>query len=159
MARLYTRGCRVPRTAMGHHLAMDVAERLRSSGHRLTPQRQLVWDVLQRADHHLSAEGIHERVSETVAEFNLASVYRTLALLAELGLATEVQLGDGRGYWEVAHEGEAFHLHCRVCRRVDHHEGDLVRQIRTHLTGGHDFHPEAIDLVVHGICGGCAAAP
>jgi Fur family transcriptional regulator, ferric uptake regulator len=137
---------------------MDVASRLRSSGYRLTPQRQLIWDVLRRAEHHLSAEQIHERVSSTVPEFNLASVYRTLALLGELGIANEVHLGDGRGYWEVAHPDETFHLHCRSCRRVDHHAGELVEEIRRHLTGGHGFTPEDIDLVVHGLCDACRAA-
>jgi Fur family ferric uptake transcriptional regulator len=124
----------------------------------MTPQRQLVWDALRRAEHHLSAEEIHERVSHVVPDFNVASVYRTLALLGELGLATEVHLGDGRGYWELAHAEETFHLHCRICRRVDHHEGDLVQEIRGHLSAGHDFAPEDIDLVVHGICGACERA-
>jgi Fur family transcriptional regulator, ferric uptake regulator len=137
---------------------MDVASHLRSSGYRMTPQRQLVWDVLRRAEHHLSAEAIHERVAAIVPAFNLASVYRTLALLGELGLAHEVHIGDGRGYWEVAHAEETIHLHCRVCRRVDHHEGELVMEIRDHLSGGHDFTPEHIDLVVHGVCGDCARA-
>lgn len=136
--------------------AMDVADRLRSSGYRLTPQRQLVWDVLRRTDHHLSAEAIHEQISTTLSESSLASVYRTLALLSELGLATEVHLGDGRGYWEVAHSEDTFHLHCRVCRRVDHHQGALVSQIRTHLASDHHFATEEIDLVVHGVCGACA---
>jgi Fur family ferric uptake transcriptional regulator len=136
---------------------MDVAHRLRSSGYRLTPQRQLVWDVLRHSDHHLSAEQIHERVSQTVPEFNVASVYRTLTLLAELGLANEVQLGDGRGYWEVAHSDETFHLHCTRCRRVDHHAGGmLVTEIRRHLGDpDHDFEAEDVDLVVHGVCAAC----
>jgi Fur family transcriptional regulator, ferric uptake regulator len=136
---------------------MDVARLLRSSGYRLTPQRQLVWDVLRDAEHHLPAEVIHEHVTETAPELSLASVYRTLSLLEELGLATEVHLGDGRGYWELAHAEETIHLHCRVCRRVVHHEGELVAEILSHLRGGHDFAPEEIDLVVHGVCGRCAA--
>lgn len=136
---------------------MDVASHLRSSGYRLTPQRQLVWEVLRHSDHHLSAEQIHERVSETVPGFNVASVYRTLALLAELGLANEVQLRDGRGYWEMAHSDETFHLHCTRCRRVDHHAGgSLVGQIRRHLSDpDHAFAAEEIDLVVHGVCEEC----
>lgn len=137
---------------------MDVAHRLRSSGYRLTLQRQLIWEVLRGAERHLSAEEIHERVAETVPEVNLASVYRTVSLLAELGLANEVQLGDGRGYWEVAHSDETFHLHCRVCRRVDHHlGGSLVARIRAHLAApDHAFRPEDVDLVVHGVCERCA---
>jgi Fur family transcriptional regulator, ferric uptake regulator len=141
---------------MGHHVAMDVAKALRSSGYRMTSQRQLVWDVLRRAEHHLPAEEIHARVSATAPELNLASVYRTLALLSELGLANEVHLGDGPGYWEVAHHPDTFHLHCRRCGRVDHHEGALVGEIRSHLSVGHGFTPQDIDLVVHGLCGSCA---
>jgi Fur family transcriptional regulator, ferric uptake regulator len=137
---------------------MDVAKRLRSSGYRLTSQRQLVWDVLRRSDHHLTAEQIHQEVSKSAPDFNVASVYRTLTLLSELGLATEMHLGDGRGHWEVAHTDETIHLHCRVCRRVDHHEGELVTRIREHLHDPeHDFIPEEVDLVVHGVCATCAA--
>jgi Fe2+ or Zn2+ uptake regulation protein len=69
-----------------------------------------------------------------------------------------VQLGDGRGYWELAHDDESFHLHCRVCRRVDHHGGELVAELRAHLSVGHDFDPEDVDLVVHGVCGACRRA-
>jgi Fur family transcriptional regulator, ferric uptake regulator len=135
---------------------MDVAQRLRSSGYRLTAQRQLIWDVLRRSD-HLTAEQIHDEVSRTAPDLNVASVYRTLSLLSELGLANEVQLGDGRGHWEVAHTHETIHLHCRVCRRVDHHEGELVTRITEHLHDPqHGFIPEEVDLVVHGVCAACA---
>lgn len=136
---------------------MDVGHLLRDEGYRLTPQRQLVWAVLRNARHHLTAEQIHERVSETVPDFNVASVYRTLTLLAELGLAKEVRLGEARGHWEVAHPDDEFHLVCRLCGSVDHHRGDLVEQVREHLSGGHGFVAEDVDLVVHGVCGDCAA--
>lgn len=134
---------------------IDVAHRLRTRGYRMTPQRQLVWDALRHAEHHLSAEQIHERVATVVPDFNVASVYRTLSLLADLGLANEVQLGDGRGYWELAHADDVLHLHCRVCGRVDHHAAEEVERIRAHLSGDHDFEPEDVDVVVHGVCSRC----
>lgn len=137
---------------------MDVGHRLRGEGYRLTPQRQLVWEVLRNAEHHLTAEQIHERVSATVPDFNVASVYRTLTLLAELGLARQVRLGDARGHWEVAHADDEFHLVCRVCGNVTHHQGDAVEQVRVHLSGDHGFTAEDVDLVVHGVCGDCAAS-
>ena len=135
---------------------MDVGHKLRGEGYRLTPQRQLVWEVLRTAEHHLTAEDIHAEVSKAVPEFNVASVYRTLTLLAELGLAKEVRLGESRGHWEVAHPDDEFHLVCRVCRKVTHHQGDLVEQVRLHLSGGHGFTAEDVDLVVHGVCADCA---
>ncbi|MGH8908485.1 MAG: Fur family transcriptional regulator [Egibacteraceae bacterium] len=135
---------------------MDVAHRLRTEGYRLTPQRQLVWDALRRATSHLTAEQIHVEVSKTVPDFNVASVYRTLTLLEELKLAQSVNLGDGKGHWEIAHPDDEFHLVCRVCATVLHHTGDIVQRVRTHLTSEHGFAPERIDLVVHGLCASCA---
>ena len=135
---------------------MDVGHRLRDEGYRLTPQRQLVWEVLRNAEHHLTAEDILAEVSRTVPDFNVASVYRTLTLLAELDLAKEVRLGEARGYWEIAHPDDEFHLVCRQCGKVTHHQGDLVAQVREHLAGGHGFVAEDVDLVVHGVCEDCA---
>ena len=138
---------------------MDVAHRLRNQGYRLTPQRQLVWDALRRATSHLTAEQIHEEVSKTVPDFNVASVYRTLTLLEELQLAKSVQLGDGKGHWEVAHPDDEFHLVCRVCSRVIHHSSDLVQRARDHLSTKHGFVAERVDLVVYGVCADCTDEP
>lgn len=138
---------------------MDGIETLRSEGYRVTPQRQLVWQVLSRAHRHLSADQIHAEVSRTVPGFNVTSVYRTLTVLAHLGLVREVQLGDGPGQWEVSHADDEFHLVCGSCGAVSHHAGDLVARVRDHLTGGHGFVSEHIDLVVHGRCQECADHP
>jgi len=138
---------------------MDVGELLRMEGYRLTPQRQLVWDALRAADGHLTAEQIHDEVTRISPAINLASVYRSLSLLARLGLVKEVQLGENMGRWEVNHPDDKFHLVCRVCGRVDHHPGDLVERVRAHLSGEHNFSPEGVDLVVHGVCARCSPAP
>lgn len=135
---------------------MDVAHRLRDEGYRLTPQRRLVWETLREAEGHLTVEQIHERVAEAVPGFNVASVYRTLTLLSELGLAKEVRLEDGKRHWEMAHPDEEFHLICRCCGGVSHHRGTLVEQVRDHLAGGHGFAAEDVDLVVRGVCADCA---
>lgn len=137
---------------------MDVAQRLREHGYRLTPQRRVVCQTLTRAERHLSAEEIHARATRDAPELNLASVYRTLTLLGELGLARQVQLGEGPGQWEVAHPDDAFHLVCRQCGVVTHHSGDLVDRVREHLLHGHGFAPEGVDLVVHGVCKACGSA-
>jgi Fur family ferric uptake transcriptional regulator len=134
---------------------VDVAHRLRDQGYRLTPQRQLVWNVLRRATTHMTAEEIHDEVSKTVPDFNVASVYRTLTLLEELEFAKSVNLGDGKGHWEVAHPDDDFHLVCRVCDTVLHHSGDLVERVRAHLATDHGFAAEGINLVVHGVCANC----
>jgi Fur family ferric uptake transcriptional regulator len=135
------------------------AEVLRSTGHRLTPQRVLVWDVLRRFEgRHLSAEAIHQEVAKVLPTFNVASVYRTLALLSDLGLARETRLGDRRAVWEVHHDQDQQHLVCRSCGEVTHHEDPVARQIAVHLASEHDFTVQDVELIVSGVCGKCRAA-
>jgi len=130
----------------------DVGERLRDSGYRMTEQRRLVWEALH-SGRHLTAEQIHARAPQV----DLASVYRTLALLERLDLAAPVQLGDGVGRWELAHADDEFHLACVRCGRVSHHASNTVAQVREHLADFHGFVPLEVDLVVHGICAECSA--
>ncbi|CAN5626628.1 MAG: transcriptional repressor [Actinomycetota bacterium] len=131
---------------------------LHEGGHRLTRPRRLVWDVLRLADRHLTAEQVAARVHEVDPDVNLASVYRSLALFAELELARESRLGvDNASRWEPAHPDDRFHLVCRSCGEVQHHAGDLVEQLRVQLRTRQSFDADAIDLVVSGHCDRCAA--
>ncbi len=130
---------------------------LRDTGNRITEPRLRVWEVLGRATDHLTVEEIVAEVHKADPAINTSSVYRTLGLFADLGLVRESQLGPDEGArWELAHSDDHFHLVCRSCGEVDHHEGDLVDQIRLHLQGGHGFVVEEIDLVVTGLCSKCS---
>lgn len=132
---------------------------LKGSGHRLTRPRRLVWDVLRTSDRHLTAEEVAQRVNEVDPGVNLASVYRSLALFAELDLARESRLGDETASrWEEAHPDDHFHLMCRSCGTVRHHAGDLVQGVREHLGSDHGFAADTIDLVVTGTCRECRTA-
>jgi Fur family transcriptional regulator, ferric uptake regulator len=129
---------------------------LRARGHRVTQPRRAVWAVLQEAGGHLTVEDIVDRVQANGSSPDTASVYRTLALFEELGLARMSRLGDtDAGRWELAHPDEHFHLVCEVCGDVDHHVGSLVAQIREHLQEGHGFEPREVELTVTGRCTRC----
>ncbi|MFN2557117.1 MAG: Fur family transcriptional regulator [Nitriliruptorales bacterium] len=134
----------------------DVSDVLREHGYRLTRPRQVVWEVLREAG-HLTAEEIADRVEEISPGVNLASVYRSLSLLAELDLVRESRLGEGgAARWELAHPDEHFHLVCVRCGEITHHAGDLVEQVRGHLASRHGFVADTVDLVVSGRCHECA---
>ncbi len=136
--------------------AAEVADVLRAHGYRLTRPRQVVWDVLRRAEGHLTAEEIATQADEAHPGVNLASVYRSLALLADLDLVRESRLGEGEAArWEVAHPDEHFHLVCDDCGEVTHHAGEMVEQIREHLVAAHGFRVETVELVVTGRCSDC----
>lgn len=136
-----------------------LADALRRHGHRLTRPRVAVWEVMRNAEHHLTAEEIAADAQRHSPGVNLASVYRCLAVLAELDLVRESRLPDeGAATWELAHPDEHFHMVCRMCGKVTHHEGTLVEQVRSHLADGHGFEPETVELVVTGRCADCAGS-
>ncbi len=135
----------------------DVAPLLRAEGHRVTGPRQAVWQALAESDSHLTADELARRVAAIDPSVNLASVYRSLTLFEELDLVRQSRLGgESAGRWELAHPDEHFHLVCRLCGDVDHHLGTLVQQVKDHLSGGHGFVVEEVELIVSGRCASCA---
>jgi Fur family transcriptional regulator, ferric uptake regulator len=137
----------------------DIDRTLRAQGHRSTRPRRAVWRVLAAADEHLTVEQIDDRLRAGDDAVDLASIYRTLALFAEIGIARETRLGgEEASRWERAHPDEHFHLVCAECGDVDHHVGSLVAQIHHHLDQGHGFEVRDVELVVTGRCARCRAA-
>jgi Fur family transcriptional regulator, ferric uptake regulator len=137
----------------------DIDGTLRAQGHRSTRPRRAVWQVLAAADEHLTVEQIDDRLRAGDDAVDLASIYRTLALFADLGIARETRLGgEEASRWERAHPDEHFHLVCAECGDVDHHVGSLVAQIHHHLDEGHGFEVRDVELVVTGRCARCRAA-
>jgi Fur family transcriptional regulator, ferric uptake regulator len=137
----------------------DIDRTLRAQGHRSTRPRRAVWRVLAAADEHLTVEQIDDRLRAGDDAVDLASIYRTLALFADLGIARETRLGgEEASRWERAHPDEHFHLVCAECGDVDHHVGSLVAQIHHHLDEGHGFEVRDVELVVTGRCARCRAA-
>lgn len=136
--------------------ADEMALALREAGHRVTRPRRAVWSALVAAEGHLTVEELAEVVKQREPGVNLASVYRSLAVFAELEMARESRLGDeDAGRWELAHPDEHFHLVCEECGSIDHHVGTLVQNVREHLAAGHDFEPRNVELIVTGLCGDC----
>lgn len=135
----------------------DLTARLRANGHRVTSPRRAVFETLLDATEHLTVEDVAARATSRHPGVNLSSVYRSLDLLAELGLARETRFGDeDAARWELAHPDEHFHLVCQGCGAVDHHAGELVAQIIDHLAGGHHFQAHTVDLTVTGLCQACS---
>lgn len=136
---------------------MVLEEVLRAGGHRVTSSRLLVWDVLERAEGHLSAQEIAERVWQRDPGVNVSSVYRTLALFAELDLVRESNLGEA-ATWEPRHDDTVIHLLCEQCGTVQHHDSVAVRRLRRELSQEAHFDSVETDVRVRGRCERCRAA-
>jgi Fur family ferric uptake transcriptional regulator len=131
------------------------AGRSHPKGLRLTPQRQMILDVIEQAADHLSAEGICQRVQARYPFVSLSTVYRTLELLKTLGLVREVHLLGDQRFYESAEGGLHHHLLCRGCGSVLHADDDLLSGLREQLEQRYHFTPLSLDLIATGYCAAC----
>lgn len=129
--------------------------KLRERGQRVTSQRLVIHRVLAARDQHVTAEEMHATVSEQLPGTSLPTVYATLELFEQLGLATRVSAGGGPVLYDsrMAPHGHAI---CRSCRAVfdleesETHGGALDAARRL------GFSPDHAQLVVWGRCADCA---
>ncbi|MGB1381198.1 MAG: Fur family transcriptional regulator [Ilumatobacteraceae bacterium] len=135
---------------------MELEDILRERDFRLTRPRRVVWEVLSESERHLSAAEIAEEVHRRDPGINVSSVYRTLALLAELDLVRESRLTE-TSTWEPAHADAVIHLVCENCGATRHHDAALVEDLRAQISATADFAPSVIDVRVLGTCAACPA--
>ena len=131
---------------------------LKEAGHRLTPQRVAIWEVVRKGGRHLTAEQIAEEVQERLPEVNLSTVYRTLQLLVSLDLVSETRLDTKHSYYEVAPESVHHHFVCEKCGTVGHFADELVAPVAKELLSGQGFHAGSTRMTVFGLCHECAEA-
>lgn len=133
----------------------DWQERLRASGHRLTPQRELVLAAVERLG-HATPDEVFAEVRTKAESINLSTVYRTLELLDELGLIRHAHLTDRAPTYHSASGHEHAHFVCRSCRKVISIERAEIEEALGRLARDHDFAPDYGHLTVFGTCADCA---
>jgi Fur family ferric uptake transcriptional regulator len=131
-----------------------VGEALRREGKRMTAQRALLLRIIAESDEHLDAEEIHRRARDQGARLSLATVYRTLKVLGEMGLLHELHFDETHHHYERT-LGEHYHLICLECGQVSEHwpsdGGKRLRQVAEE--SGFDLIQARLEL--HGFCDRC----
>jgi Fe2+ or Zn2+ uptake regulation protein len=136
----------------------DLVALLRERGHRVTSQRLVILRALRRHGGHASAEEIRRAVRGDLPGTSTPTVYATLELLVELGLARKLDLGLGVALYDARTEAHQ-HAVCRRCGRIMDLDLDLDPQALLRDAGAPPgFQPRATELVISGLCADCAAA-
>ncbi len=130
---------------------IDLTERLRASGHRLTRERQLLLDILSE-NAHLDAEEIYRKAQKTLPQIGIATVYRTLNLFKELGVVRTIDLGENHSHFELCAD-EHVHLVCTVCGRVTDVPMPSALRGAAQRRG---FDVRRAKLEMFGVCDACA---
>jgi Fe2+ or Zn2+ uptake regulation protein len=130
---------------------------LKTTGRRLTGQRQLLLQLIEEHGGHLDAHELYRLASERNPRLSLSTVYRTMNLLRDLGLVDEVHLGEDHHHYELKPKAQHCHLICAECGTVVEIGCDLVEELKETVARQHDFEiTEArVDLV--GLCASCRA--
>ncbi|MCO5183638.1 MAG: transcriptional repressor [Anaerolineae bacterium] len=136
------------------HTTTDYATTLRSAGHRLTPQREIILDALCDLGRHTAIGDLYQAVHATTPTIDLATVYRTMNLFAELGIVVSAEI-DGQTVYEVAASTPHHHLICRSCGSVTTLSHHHFRQLEAHLNDEHGFLADIDHITIHGLCANC----
>lgn len=137
--------------------AEDWRGRLRAGGYRVTPQRQLVLQAVQRLT-HATPERILAEVQRTAEGVNLSTVYRTLDVLEEVGLVTHTHIGHGSPAYHSTEEVAHIHLVCGRCGAVQSVDAAVAEPFAAQLQERVGFHTDISHVSLHGLCADCAAA-
>ncbi len=132
-----------------------LAETLQASGYRLTRQRRLVLQVLQESHEHLDVAAIHNLARMHDPNIGLATVYRTLAMLKDVGLVEEHNLGEDHSHYEAVAGNPHYHFTCMVCGRVIEFDAPQVTEVVHALSEREDLVITDVHLFLSGTCAQC----
>jgi len=127
------------------------------NGHRLTPARQIIIETLVNHGGHITADDLALQVQATAPHVGRMTVYRTLDLLTELGLARPIFQGTGAAHYILMAEGNHHHLICTRCHNVIEFDKCTADELVKQLAKQFNFSVRSHLLEVHGLCQTCHA--
>ena len=133
-----------------------MSEYLSGQGLKSTRQRDVVLNAFVSAGRHLSAEELYLLVKKSNPGIGYATVYRTLKLLAEAGLADERRFEDGFTRYEYnASDGHHDHLICTRCGKIIEFENERIEQLQQDVARKNRFKVQSHKLELYGLCSDC----
>src|SRR3954453_2288833 len=110
-----------------------IKDSLQQRGVRLTRQRRILLELIDKSGQHLDAERVYLLAKEKDPKLNRVTVYRTLKMLKEGGLVDELDLmhiGGDQHFYETRMKQEHAHIICLRCGKVEEFFGEPLRKLR-----------------------------
>jgi Fe2+ or Zn2+ uptake regulation protein len=134
----------------------ELAEMFRTSGLKVTPQRQSIFRALHASTVHPTAEAVYDTVRSEMPTISLRTVYQTLNDLAVMGEINALDLGTGSARFDPTVEPH-HHLVCVSCGRVQDLDADFP-DVALPVQNDFGFEVTATEIVFRGRCRDCPAA-
>lgn len=133
-----------------------VRDEARRRNVRWTNQRQAIVETFIQTGEHITVEELHRRARQIDPSVSSATVYRTVNMLVEIGVATKRQFGPGSASFECALTKEHHdHLVCLSCGKITEFHQDLIERLQEQVAREHGFQLVHHRLEMFGYCPDC----
>jgi len=135
---------------------IEIEKKLASHGHRPTASRHEVILALLTSSGHLTAARLYEQMRDSGSRIGRMTVFRTLDLLAEIGVVRPTYQGSGAAHFVLLEEGHHHHLVCMQCSKtVEFADCSLADDLSQQLASRFKFKIEGHLLEIYGLCEMC----
>jgi Fur family ferric uptake transcriptional regulator len=143
----------------GHSPADALLAYITQNGLKHSRQRDRIVEVFFAMDGHVSVEEVVLRVRRLDPRISVATVYRTMKLLADCGLAVPRQFGGGQTRYEAAAgRGHHDHLICTACGAIVEFANERIESLQALVARRHGFEVQSHKLELYGRCARCRGA-
>lgn len=131
--------------------------KLREQNFRLTPQRMAVLEILAASEGHPTVAEIYEAVRARFPTTSLATVYKTVILLKELGQVLELGFPDGSNRYDGSKPYPHPHIVCTRCRKIMDPELSSIDHLNDEIAQKTGYTIQHHRLDFFGLCPACRA--
>ena len=137
----------------------QVEKKLAAQGHRATASRREVIGALLAFNGHMTADDLYVSMRENGSGVGRMTVFRTLDLLAELGVIRPIYQGSGAAHFVLLEDGHHHHLVCMQCdATVEFDDCTVADELSERLAAQHNFTIAGHLLEIYGVCAACQPA-
>jgi len=143
---------------MANHAKMSALKGfIETKGLKSTAQRDFIADTFFKTNTHISLEELLAKVKKKHKNIGYATVYRTMKLLGESGLAIARQFGDGQTRYEnLPEDGHHDHIICVKCSKIAEFQNQKIEQLQAETAQRLGFTVVNHKLELYGYCSDCA---
>ncbi|OGP20966.1 MAG: transcriptional repressor [Deltaproteobacteria bacterium GWA2_55_10] len=128
-----------------------------AKGLKSTSQRDFIAETFFKTNTHISLDELLSKVRKKTPNIGYATVYRTMKLLSECGLAIARQFGDGQTRYEnLPEDGHHDHIICIKCAKIAEFQNPKIEQLQIEAAKKLGFTVVNHKLELYGYCPDCA---
>lgn len=133
----------------------EIVDKLRQRDFRITPQRIAILKAFLQSQDHPSVEQVYEEVKVNFPTTSLATVYKTVNLLKEIGEILEIGFSDGRNRYDGNKPYPHPHLICTQCKKITDPLVNLLDQITSEVATATGYRIDSHQVEFFGVCPSC----